>query len=241
MSDTARKIFPMESVLALIVGKEDADVKELAGYVAGCSIACDTAARMVGPMVGGWLASCFPKFMDINLGKDQPWEALLSEVRSKLGDNVSLEPMPAHQQAMVGAVLAKLGELVETKKAQAAQIATMQAKIDELTAVEAKAAELSKKVAQQEDTIKTMKTDMSGLRKQLVPFNGKMPVDMDELLMAIKDAIKDNMKGFVAAGAGAAAGAVAGEAAAEAAAETSSVPDDFGFGSSGSNDDGFGF
>ena len=70
-----------------------------------------------------------------------------------------------------------------------------------------------------------------------------MAVDQDELETIIKDAIKANMKGLVVGGAAAAAGAAgAEEAAAEPAAEEASGPaPEFGFGSSGSNDDGFGF
>ena len=47
MSDTSRKVFPVESVLALVVGKEDVDIKEIAGFVAGRSIECDCCAKAV--------------------------------------------------------------------------------------------------------------------------------------------------------------------------------------------------
>ena len=53
------------------------------------------------------------------------------------------------------------------------------------------------------------------------------------------DAIKDNLKNITV---GVAAAGVAGEAAAEEPAqEEGGVPDDFGFGTSGANSDGFGF
>ena len=38
MSDTARKMFPVETVLALAVAKKGADVKDIAGYITGRSI-----------------------------------------------------------------------------------------------------------------------------------------------------------------------------------------------------------
>ena len=44
MSDSDRKVFPVESVLALVVGKEGVDIKDIAGYVVGRSIACDCCA-----------------------------------------------------------------------------------------------------------------------------------------------------------------------------------------------------
>ena len=82
---------------------------------------------------------------------------------------------------------------------------------------------------------------METLRKQVAEFQGKVAVSHDDLMQTIKDAIKDGLKGMVVGGAAAGA-AVAGADAAEAApAEENAVPDDFGFGSSGSNSDGFGF
>ena len=82
---------------------------------------------------------------------------------------------------------------------------------------------------------------MEALRKQVAEFQGKVAVSHDDLMQTIKDAIKDGLKGMVVGGVAAGA-AVAGADAAEAApAEENAVPDDFGFGSSGSNSDGFGF
>ena len=240
MSDTARRIFPTETVLALIMGKDDVDVKEIAGYVADCSIICPTCAKVAGAMAAGHIARGCAKINDLNMAEGQSWEDFVAAAKKELGDKISLTKMPAAQAAAVDSVLAKLRELVDLKNAQAAEIAALQAKVDELSVFEAKAAELAAKVSKQEDTIKTMKTDMNGLRKQLVPFTGKIALSQDELMQTIKDAIKDNMKGFAVAGAGAAAGAAAEEAVEEAAAENS-VPDDFGFGASGANSDGFGF
>ena len=58
-------------------------------------------------------------------------------------------------------------------------------------------------------------------------------------MQSIKVAIKDNLKNITV---GVAAAGVAGEAAAEEPAqEEGGVPDDFGFGTSGANSDGFGF
>ena len=119
----------------------------------------------------------------------------------------------------------------------------MQAKVETLEPFQAKAQELEKKCAQLEAKVKTLTTDAGNLRKQLLPSQGKMAVDQEELQSIIKAAIKANMKGLVVGGAVAAAGAAgAEEAAAEPAAEEESGPaPEFGFGASGANDDGFGF
>ena len=42
-----RKVFPLESVLALVTGKKDADVKELAGFIAGRSVTCAACAAVI--------------------------------------------------------------------------------------------------------------------------------------------------------------------------------------------------
>ena len=109
-----------------------------------------------------------------------------------------------------------------------------------LEPAEARAAALSKKVDELEAKIKTMNTDMGGLRKQVAEFQGKVAINHDELMMNIKDAIKDGLKGMVVGGVAAGAAAAAGDEAAPVA-EESAVPDDFGFGASGANNDGFGF
>ena len=58
MSDTARKMFPVETVLALAVAKKGADVKDIAGYITGRSIVCDACAWLPSPLPG-W-PSCPP-------------------------------------------------------------------------------------------------------------------------------------------------------------------------------------
>ena len=112
--------------------------------------------------------------------------------------------------------------------------------METLAPYQGKAEELQKKCDKLEDTIKTMKTDMGGLRRQVAEFQGKVAINHDELMQSIKDAIKDNLKNITV---GVAAAGVAGEAAAaeEPAQEEGGVPDDFGFGTSGANSDGFGF
>ncbi len=243
MSDVARKVFPMETVLALVMGKEDVDVRDLAGYLAGRSIACCCCAKIIAPMAAGWLASVYPQFVGLEWDESASWEDFVSQMKSALGDSVSVTPMGARQQAMVGKVLDGAADIQGTVDAQAKEIVAMRARVETLEPFQAKAQELEKKCAQLEAKIKTLTTDAGNLRKQLLPFQGKMAVDQEELETIIKDAIKANMKGLVVGGAVAAAGAAgAEEAAAEPAAEEESGPaPEFGFGSSGANNDGFGF
>ncbi len=241
MSDVARKVFPMENVLALVLGKEDVDVKELAGFLAGRSITCNTCSRVVGPLAAGWLASLYPNFVALSWDETTPWDVFVASTKKGIGDNVSVPPMNATLQALATKALDVLTDLKDTVNAQKDELVTLHTKVAELEPQEVKAKELEKKCDQLEAKIKTMNADMGALRKELIPFQGKMAVDQQELLSMIKDTIKDNMKGFAVAGV--AAGAV-GEAVAameEEAQDDGGPAPDFGFGASGSDGDGFGF
>lgn len=243
MSDVARKVFPMETVLALVMGKEDVDVRDLAGYLTGRSIACCCCAKLVAPMAAGWLAGIYPQFVGLEWEETTSWENFVSQMKSSLGDNVSVTPMDARRQAMVGKVLDGAADAQGTIEAQTKEIANLQARVEALEPFQARTQELEKKCAQLEGKVKTLTTDAGNLRKQLLPFQGKVAVDQEGLETIIKDAIKANMKGLVVGGA-AAAGAAGAEdtPVEEAAPEADNGPAaEFGFGSSGSNNDGFGF
>ena len=136
-------------------------------------------------------------------------------------------------------MLTYLGDTYASMAAQTAAAAALEERVRALEPAEARAATLSKKVDELEAKIKTMNTDMGGLRKQVAEFQGKVAINHDELMMNIKDAIKDGLKGMVVGGVAAGAAAAGDDAA--PAAEENAVPDDFGFGASGSNNDGFGF
>ncbi|MCL1985279.1 MAG: hypothetical protein FWG59_02385 [Betaproteobacteria bacterium] len=241
MSDVARKVFPLESVLALLVGKEDAAVTEIAGFLAGRSLCCCSTA-LVAPMAAGWLANLYPAFINVKYDTSQPWTNFVSGMKAQVGESVSVPPMTGQSQAMVAKVLDAIAEKSETLKAQAAEITTLQARVEELEPFRGKAEEQDKKISQLEAKVKSQNTDIGSLRKEIAPFQGKVPVDQQELENIIKDAIVKNLKNFTGGVAVAGAVAAAGEAMAEAAAEESGgVPDSFGFGSSGADGDGFGF
>ena len=231
MSDVARKVFPLESVLALLAGKEDAAVAELAGFLAGRSLCCSSA--LVAPMAAGWLASLYPAFINLDYDESRPWADFVSGMKAQVGDHVSVPPMTGRFQAMVAKLLDVMAERSERLKEQAAEIAALQARVEALTPFQGKAEEQEKKNGQLEARIKSLNADISALRREMAPFQGKMPVDQQQLENIIQDAIAKNLKNFVAA---------AGEAAPEAAVAESpaGAPDEFGFGSSADRD-GFGF
>ena len=239
MSDAARKVFPLETVLALITGKEDAAVTELAGFLTGRSLCCCGAA-LAAPMAAGWLANLYPSFVGLEWNESESWPAFVNKMKAQTGDNVSVPPMSAQAMKLVGKVLDAMAEKAETNKVQAAEIATLQARVEELDPYRVKAEEQEKKIDQLEAKVKSLNTDVGTLRKEMAPFQGKTPVDQQALETLIKDAIVKNLKGAVVAETAGSAGA--SEGAAEATPEeTDGVPDSFGFGSSKADGDGFGF
>jgi hypothetical protein len=240
MSDTDRKVFPVESVLALVTGKEGVDIKDIAGYVTGRSLAGDCCARAAGPFAAAWLARLYPKFSELEWKEDMSWEAFAAKGRSLFGDNVSLTPMDGRVRVMADQALDHLADSFKSLQAQTAAAAGLEDRVHALEPLEAKTAALQKKCDELEAKIKSANADLGGLRKQVVGFQGKVAVDHDELMRSIKDAIKDGLKGLVVGGAaaGAAAAAGGGESPPE---EESGVPDDFGFGASGADSSGFGF
>jgi hypothetical protein len=240
MSDSERKIFPVESVLALVCGKEDADVKEIAGYMAGRSLQCDCCAKTVGMIAASWLTRLYPKFADLVWDKDEDWGSFVSRCAGEIGDKISLPAMDGRWQANVEKLLAAGEEMMNEKAALQAEVAKLSAQVEALKPFEGKLADAQKKADKLDEQLKALKKDMGGMRRQLAGFEGKMAVDQEELLDAIKDAIKTNLKSVTIAAGGAAAGAAAA-AEGEAPAEGGAASDDFGFGGDSGSSDDFGF
>ena len=207
MSDTARKMFPVETVLALAVAKKGADVKDIAGYITGRSIVCDACAAAVAPFAAAWLAKLSPKFLDMNYKDGDNWGDFVNQGARLLGDTISLTPMDDCLKNAVATVLDMMDDMHGTMVSQRAEIATLRQQVETLAPYQGKAEELQKKCDKLEDTIKTMKTDMGGLRRQVAEFQGKVAINHDELMQSIKDAIKDNLKNITV---GVAAAGVAG-------------------------------
>lgn len=155
MSDSDRKVFPVESVLALVVGKEGVDVKDLAGYVVGRSIACDCCAKAVGPFAAAWLARWYPKFMDLTWNEDQSWEGFVTRAKGALGDNVSLTPMDGRTKALAGQALDCLAETYNSLVTQKAGAAELEERVRVLEPAEARAEACRKKCDELEAKIQS--------------------------------------------------------------------------------------
>ena len=246
MSDEARRVFKMETILGLIAGKGGTDVSDLLGYLSQRELSADEEG-VVAPMSKGWLYSMEPRFMQCCYDEGEPFDAWTKKQASKLGDNVSVEPIPAADMASISIVLDKLADAKTTVAEQAAAIEGLQASVAELEPFKAQAADLEKKVDDLSGKLETAQTELAGAKKELKTFEGKVAINETEVESSVKDIVSRAVKDALAtlpAGAAVAAGAEeAAPAAEEAPAEDSgsSVPDDFGFGASGSDDSGFGF
>lgn len=236
-----RKVFPLESVLALVTGKKDANVQELASFITGRSVTCAVCASAVGPFAAAWLARWYPKFMELDWAEGQDWNAFVSKWRKAVGDNVSLTPMDGRTKAMTAQALEAIAEANASAVRQSEAVVKLEARVRELEPFQASAEAAQKKCDELEGKLKAMKTEVGGLTRQVAEFQGKVAVSHDELMQTIKDAIKDGLKGLVVGGAVAGAAAASGSEEAAPADAGSSVPDDFGFGTSGADSDGFGF
>ena len=248
MSDEARRVFKMETMLGLIAGKGGTDVSDLLVYLTQRELSADEEG-VVAPMAKGWLYSMEPRFMQCCYEEGEPFEAWSKKQASKLGSNVSVEPIPAADMASISIVLDKLADAKATVADQASAIEGLQASVAEFEPFKAQAADLEKKVEDLNGKLETAQKDLAAAKKELKTFEGKVAINETEVESSVKDivsrAVKDALASLPAGAAVAAAGDDAAPAAFEDApaeeASSSEVPDDFGFGASGSDDSGFGF
>lgn len=250
MSEEARRVFKMETILGVIAGKSGADVADLLGYLAQRELSTEELGA-VAPIAKGWLYSLEPRFMNCEYSETEGFEEWAQKQAASLGDNVSIEPIPAAEMAGIAVVLDKMADSKATLAAQAAEIADLKAKVEGLAPFEGKTATLEKQVADLTEKLDKAKADLTAAQKELKTFDGKVAINEKEIESSVKDMVSKGLKEALAnlpVGAAVAAGAVAGDEAAaaepagfEEAASGSDVPDDFGFGASGASDDGFGF
>lgn len=234
-----RKVFPTEKVMEMVSAKKGCDVSDVASHTLGCAVDGKDGAATAAPFASAWLARWQPRFMDLIWEEGENWEGFLKRAKAKLGEHISIEPMDGRIKEMAHQALQGLTDIRNDLLRQTDAAAKLEERIRQLEPSEAMVKTLQKKNDELEAKLKAMKAEMGALQRKVNEFQGKLPVDQSELLQTIKDGIKDGLKGMVVAGA--AAGASSGAAAVEESKEEAGVPDDFGFGTSGADSDGFGF
>lgn len=242
MADSERRVFPIETVLALAAGKKDCDLREIAGYILGESINCNCKALVAAPFAAAWIARLYPKFADLVWNEEkETWSNFVVRGAQIFGDKVSLPAMAGGMKATCQAVLKTLADKHDEVSALQREVAALTAQVETLKPLEAKLAAAQKKADQFEAQLKDQKKEMGALRRQTMEFQGKMALNEEELLDTIKNAIKENLKhiSIAAPAAAGAAAAAAGAAAAGTAAAAAAGGDEFGFGG-GADEFGFG-
>jgi len=242
MSEDARRVIKMETVLGLIAGKSGDDVSDLLGFLTQRELTAQDET-IVAPLAKAWICSQHPPFLENPYKETEIYEEWVQKEIKRLGDNISVAPIPADEVAGINSVLDLIHENKKTIAEQTETIKALEAEKAELEPYVKKTADLEKKVEQLNSTIGKNNEEIAKLKEQTAEFQGKLPVAESELNDTIKDIVTKALKDAVKAVPVGAAAGEAGEEAAEAAAEDTSggVPDDFGFGASGGDSDGFGF
>ncbi len=242
MSEDARRVIKMETVLGLIAGKSGDDVSDLLRFLTQRDLSAQEEG-IVTPLAKAWICSKHPPFMENPYDPTAIYEDWVQKEIKRIGDNISVAPIAEGEMAGIASVLDMLAESKNAIAALNDEKAGLEAKVAELQPFVKKSEDLEKKVGQLEGKIANLEKDNKELKAQTAEFQGKLPVAESELNDTIKDivtkALKDAVKSVPLG-----AAAAGGEAVAEAVAEedtSGGVPDDFGFGASGSDGGGFGF
>lgn len=238
-----RKIFPMESALEVVANKASEGRTEFLSFVSQRSL-CDDTVGFVSPVVRGWLFSLYPEFAKMPPAPEQGYGIWLDEQKKKFGDNVSVAPMVAEEVKDLYAVLDSMEAMQEAVAEKDAAIAELTANLAAAEPFKAKAEKLEKNVESLEEKNKGLNEEVGKLKAEVAGFAGKVAINESDLEQSIKDLVSRAVKDALASlpvGAAAPAGDGAASAEAAPAAESSAPIDDFGFGASGSDGDGFGF
>ncbi|TVM16898.1 hypothetical protein DPQ33_10850 [Oceanidesulfovibrio indonesiensis] len=223
----ARKIFSMSTFAAYIKGvnkeAQITNIKEMLEHLTGREISEDTL-----PFAEA-LGKAYVYEQHPELCKMKGKEVL------NLGDNVSVTPMSAEAKAEADAVFARIEGYQKTLEEQSARIKELEAAKTEF---ETKAAALEKDLAEYKGKVEAFEASAKGEGDKVIVTSQQTVEEyigkVNELLEQIENVKKHGVV-TVAAGEGAAAAPAGG------AEESGGVPDDFGFGASGSDGDGFGF
>lgn len=214
-----RRIFPTETVLELVAGKKDADTGELARFLLGRPLTNPASAKAAAPFAAAWLARWFPKFMDLDWKEDADWSSFVSQARAWLGANLSLAPMTGRLKVLADEIMDMLRASHESLVCQTEESCKLQQELKELAELQNNYKALQKKNDELEEKLKVAKKEAASLQRKAGEYEGKMPIDKDELMRTISSAIKDGLKNMAISG-----GATAGAAAAIVTAEAAQAP-----------------
>lgn len=228
-----RRIFPTETVLELVAGKKDADTGELARFLLGRPLTNPASAKAAAPFAAAWLARWFPKFMDLDWKEDADWGSFVSQAKARLGANLSLAPMSGRLKAIADEIMDMLRTSHESLVYQTDEARKLQQQVKELAELQNNLKALQKKNDDLEEKLKGARKEAAALQRRASEYEGKVPIDQDELMRTISSAIKDGLKNMAVSGATTAVMATAEVA--QAPADTPAEEEEWGFKSSRKN------
>ena len=236
-----RKVFPVEQILELLAGKDGADVKSLVCFLTGNSTTCPASSKAAAPFAAAWLARWYPKFMDMEFRDGDNWDAFVSQAKRQIGDHISITPMAGRLQALAKTTMDIISDTQAELTRQTDAALALEKEVKALKPLQGRLDAAQKKCDELETRLKTMKSDMNALNRKNLEYEGKIALDQGQLMQTIKDAIKDNLKGLAIGAAATGLDVTQENAEAAASAGTPEPAEEFGFGSSGPDADGFGF
>ena len=255
MSDDGRKIFPIENALEVLANSKNEGALSFMSYAVQREV-CEECSIAVAPMVKGWLYTLHPEFMRGDKAGNKPYPVWVEELKTRLGDNVSVPPMEEDALTGLADMLDTMQALKDVAAAKTAEAEEAVAKYAAVAPFEGKAAKLETEVAKLKEQVaqleaknKAANADLATAKADLAAFDGKLAVDENDVVNSVKGMVEKALKaalasmpagGAVAGAAPAAAGATASTAA-PAAGGTAAPAEEFGFGSTfGDSEFGFG-
>lgn len=190
-----RRIFPTETVLELVAGKKDADTGELVRFLLGRPLSNPASAKAAAPFAAAWLARWFPKFMDLDRKEDDDWSSFVSRAKARLGANLSLSPMSGRLKVFADEIMDMLRESHESLVRQTEEATKLRQQVKNLAELQDNIKALQGKKSELEEKLQATKKEAAALQRKVCEYEGKIPLDRDELLCAISSAIRDGLKG----------------------------------------------
>lgn len=237
-----RRVFKMETILNLIAGKGGSDVSELLAFLTQRDLSAKEEG-VAGSLAKAWVFSQHPPFMECKFSETAIFDEWAAKESKRLGDNLSIAPIPEAEMAPVNAILDMLAADKATIAEQTEQIEELEGKVAALEPIPAKIPPLEKKIEDLTAKIKTLDDTIKQQKVQIAAWNNMTPIAENELNSTIKEIVTKALKDAVASVplGGLAGGAAAGGDALAAVEEAGAVPDSFGFGATSDAGDGFSF
>lgn len=239
MSTEERRVFPLETALQVVANKGSSEAIDFLSYAVQQEVS-DFAMPAVAPMVKGWLFSLEPKFMKAAYPPAEGYDGWVAEHKKNIGDNISLEPMSEGEREGLTGLLTKIQDLQAELAGKVEELEETTAKFEEAEPFVAKSEKLEAAEAKLKEENEALKKEVAELKAQTAEFQGKIAINEADIESSVKDMVSKAVKEALASLPSGGEGFALDEVVEEKEADQGPAAD-FGFGTSGSDSDGFGF